>query len=107
MAGFAHYRRIKGCPESDWRTRVSENESPVLSDEGRLAFYREQAKGLKGDDINYHGLRMHAVEGLHDMVGDIAIAEFPKGAEVLDVASGSGAMCLRLQEAAHQIAASG
>jgi len=78
---------------------VSENESPVLSDEARVAFYREQAKGLKDDDINYQGLRMHAVEGLHDMVGDIAVAEFPKGAEVLDVASGSGAMCLRLQEA--------
>jgi SAM-dependent methyltransferase len=75
----------------------------VLTDEGRVAFYREQAKGLKADDINYHGLRMHAAEGLHDMVGDIAIAEFPRGAEVLDVASGSGAMCLRLQEAGYKM----
>ena len=30
--------------------RVSENESPVLSEGARVAFYREQAKGLKGDD---------------------------------------------------------
>ena len=82
---------------------MSENESPVLSDEARVAFYREQAKGLKADDINYQGLRMHAVAGLHDMVGDIAMAEFPTGAEVLDVASGSGAMCLRLQEAGFQM----
>jgi SAM-dependent methyltransferase len=78
---------------------VSETESPVLSDEGRVAFYKDQAKGLKPGDHNFQGLRVHAVEGLHDVVGDIAIAEFPKGAEVLDVASGSGAMCLRLQEA--------
>ncbi len=82
---------------------MTDNNSPVLTDEGRVAFYREQAKGLKADDINYHGLRMHAVEGLHDMVGDIAVAEFPKGCEVLDVASGSGAMCLRLQEAGYKM----
>ena len=82
---------------------MTDNDSPVLTDEGRVAFYREQAKGLKADDINYHGLRMHAVEGLHDMVGDIAVAEFPKGCEVLDVASGSGAMCLRLQEAGYKM----
>lgn len=37
------------------------------------------------------------------MVGDIACAEFLKGAEVLDVASGSGAMCLRLHEAGYKM----
>jgi SAM-dependent methyltransferase len=83
---------------------VTDNESPVLSDEGRVAFYKAAAaKGRDQDNYNYRGLRAHAAEGLHDMVGDIAIAEFPKGATVLDVASGSGAMCLRLHEAGYQM----
>jgi SAM-dependent methyltransferase len=82
---------------------VTDNESPVLSDEGRVAFYKDQAKGLKPDDHNYLGLRVHAVVGLHDMVGDIAVTEFPKGGEVLDVAAGSGAMCLRLKEAGYRM----
>ena len=82
---------------------MTDNDSAVLSDEGRLNFYKDQAKGLKPGDHEYHGLRVHAVVGLHDMVGDLACAEFPKGGDVLDVASGSGAMCLRLQEAGYNM----
>ncbi len=79
---------------------MTENDSPILTDEGRVAFYKTAAaKGKDKDNYNYRGLRAHAAEGLHDLVGNIALAEFPAGCEILDVASGSGAMCLRLLEA--------
>jgi SAM-dependent methyltransferase len=71
----------------------------VLSDADRLAFYKKAAQATDPDSHNFHGLRIHAAEGLHEAVGALAIASFAKGGQVLDVASGSGALCLRLKEA--------
>jgi SAM-dependent methyltransferase len=44
----------------------------------------------------YGGLKIHAFPEVHERVGQIAAARLRPGAKVLDLASGSGAMCLRL-----------
>ena len=83
---------------------MTENDSPVLTEEGRVAFYKTNAARAEDtENYNFQGLRAHAAEGLHDMVGDIAVAEFPKGAAVLDVAAGTGALCLRLSQAGYDM----
>lgn len=47
---------------------------------------------------SYKGLPIHALEGLHAHIGQMAQAFFPKNARVLDLASGSGALSLRLAD---------
>jgi len=47
---------------------------------------------------NYKGLTIHADPRLHEHVGAIVKAALPQGASVLDLAAGSGAMCLRLKD---------
>jgi cyclopropane fatty-acyl-phospholipid synthase-like methyltransferase len=47
---------------------------------------------------NYKGLTIHALPQVHEHIAGILKANLPLGASVLDLASGSGAMCLRLKD---------
>lgn len=47
---------------------------------------------------NYKGLAIHAVPVIHEHVAKVVKASLPQGASVLDLAAGSGAMCLRLKD---------
>lgn len=53
----------------------------------------------------YKGLRIHALPGLHDFVGRMAAKFFPQGASILDLAAGSGAMCLRMSDLGFRVTA--
>jgi len=68
--------------------------------------YAEQAKA-KIHDIKegYQGLRISALPGLHDFVFKFTKKLFPTPSKLLDVAAGSGAMTLRLQNLGHQLTA--
>jgi SAM-dependent methyltransferase len=46
----------------------------------------------------YKGLRIHALPGLHDFVAQRAVEHFRAGAQLLDLAAGSGAMSQRLSD---------
>jgi SAM-dependent methyltransferase len=59
--------------------------------------YRKAASEDAGS-INYRGLRIHALNGLHEFVGDLAERALATGSNVLDLAAGSGALCLRLKD---------
>lgn len=71
---------------------MSQNETIIVD------AYRRQAKFTHVSDNNYKGLIINALPGLHQFVGDIAAQSFAPGAQILDLASGSGAMCLRLHD---------
>lgn len=59
--------------------------------------YRDAAK--KAADLNsYRGLRIHALPGLHDFLGNVCAKYLPRGSEIIDLAAGSGAMSLRLKD---------
>lgn len=58
----------------------------------------QNAAHSSASESNYRGLRIHALEGLHAFVAETALKQFVRGATVLDLASGSGAMCLRLKD---------
>ncbi len=47
---------------------------------------------------NYKGLTIHAPPQVHQHIAGIVAACLPPGASVLDLAAGSGAMCLRLED---------
>ncbi len=51
----------------------------------------------------YKGLEIHAKPGLHDAVEKLLERHVPKGSSVLDMAAGSGAMSLRLQDAGYRV----
>lgn len=59
--------------------------------------YRAKAS-IPATDNAYKGLRIHALAGLHEFIGERIIEFFPPAAEVVDLAAGSGAMCLRLRD---------
>lgn len=59
--------------------------------------YRRSANKDVGN-VQYRGLRIHALEGVHEFVGDIAARVFAPGSNVLDLAAGTGAMCMRLKD---------
>lgn len=54
---------------------------------------------------NYKGLAIHALQGLHEHIGELAVNFFPKPSCLLDIAAGSGAMSLRLQDLGHTLTA--
>lgn len=65
-----------------------------------LEKYRKAAtQDANQDQYRYSGLEIHAGRGIHECVGSIAAQVFAKGSAVLDMAAGSGAMCLRLKDA--------
>lgn len=70
-----------------------------------LGQYREAAgTALGADEEGYRGLRAHAWPGLHAAVAAEAVRSLASGAHVLDLASGSGALALRLHDAGFRVA---
>ena len=67
--------------------------------------YRHAADLLEPGLNNYKGLRIHALEGLHEFVGSEAKNYLDAGGLVLDLASGSGAMSLRLMDLGFKVQA--
>lgn len=59
--------------------------------------YRRNAT-LEVGNVQYRGLHIHALEGVHEFVGDLAARVLEPGSNVLDLAAGTGAMCLRLKD---------
>jgi len=60
--------------------------------------YRKAASSDAPAAWNYKGLTIHADPRLHEHVAELVRAALPLGASVLDLAAGSGAMCLRLKD---------
>lgn len=65
----------------------------------------EKAATAKASANSYKGLEIHALPGLHEFVASKAVGYFPPGATLLDLASGSGAMCLRMQDLGFKVSA--
>lgn len=60
--------------------------------------YRSAAHTDAVEAWNYKGLTIHADARVHEHVAEIVRSALPQGASVLDLAAGSGAMCLRLKD---------
>lgn len=60
--------------------------------------YRKAANTDATAAWNYKGLTIHADPRVHEHVAEMVRASLPQGAAVLDLAAGSGAMCLRLKD---------
>src|SRR5579863_8898098 len=72
-----------------------------MKDTGTLILekYHRAAVQEPGEcEYGYRGLSIHAWRGVHECVGTTAARIFPPSATVLDMAAGSGAMCLRLKD---------
>jgi 2-polyprenyl-3-methyl-5-hydroxy-6-metoxy-1,4-benzoquinol methylase len=63
-----------------------------------VEMYRKAASQDAGSNNQYRGLRIHAQNGVHESVGAIAARVLAPGSNVLDMAAGSGALCLRLKD---------
>jgi 2-polyprenyl-3-methyl-5-hydroxy-6-metoxy-1,4-benzoquinol methylase len=64
----------------------------------RVDAFRRNAAQPSVTGAGYKGLAIHARAEVHEKVGRIAAASLAPGARVLDLAAGSGAMCLRLKD---------
>ena len=51
----------------------------------------------------YKGLHIHALPGLHEFIGELAKKLIPQAARILDIAAGTGAMTLRLQDMGYNL----
>ncbi len=60
--------------------------------------YRAKATETRQAAWNYKGLEIIALPQIHEFVADLVKQNVPKGASILDLGAGSGAMCLRLQD---------
>ena len=67
-------------------------------DHPRVDAYRRAATQTLATGTDYKGLAIHADAAIHEKVGRIAAESLRPGACVLDLAAGSGAMCLRLKD---------
>lgn len=67
--------------------------------------YAEAALLSEPGAIQYKGLRIHALAGLHEFVGAMARESFDAGSRVLDVAAGTGAMSQRLLDLGFSVCA--
>jgi len=54
---------------------------------------------------SYKGHAIHALPGLHDFLADKVVGHCEQGSSVLDLAAGSGAMSLRLQDLGFKVTA--
>jgi cyclopropane fatty-acyl-phospholipid synthase-like methyltransferase len=66
--------------------------------------YRKSA-ARSGGENSYKGLRIHALQGLHDFIAKLAKEYLPPGAVLLDLAAGTGAMSLRMQDLGFNVTA--
>jgi len=64
----------------------------------RVDVYRRAAAEILATGMDYKGLAIHAQAAIHEKVGRIAAESLRPGAWVLDLAAGTGAMCLRLKD---------
>ena len=71
---------------------MASNKSTILVDS-----YRKSAASSGGEN-SYKGLRIHALPGLHDFIAKLAKEYLRPGAVLLDLAAGTGAMSLRMQD---------
>lgn len=62
--------------------------------------YRHAVEWDESDhpELSYKGLRMHALPSLHKEIGNLCCKYFQTGDRLLDLASGSGALSLRLKD---------
>jgi len=67
--------------------------------------YERLASAPLEDSCHYKGLRIHAVEGLHEYLLEKAKKHFQKNGFILDLACGTGAFSLRLREVGFDVAA--
>lgn len=58
-----------------------------------------------GRTESYKGYTIYALTGLHDFIGEKAKQFFPAGANLLDLAAGSGAMSLRMSDCGFEVTA--
>lgn len=65
---------------------------------GHLALETYRRADEVGTGGNYKGLAIHAAPEVHERIGELTVSRLRPGAKVLDLASGSGAMCLRLKD---------
>ncbi len=63
-----------------------------------LDSYRNAAQDNTISGGNYKGLKIHGLPVIHEEAEKAAIRAFAPGGDVLDIASGSGALCLRLHD---------
>jgi SAM-dependent methyltransferase len=70
-----------------------------------VAVERFALAGATITSASYRSLPIHALPELHDVVEETAARELLPGATVLDVAAGSGALCLRLHGAGYRVSA--
>ena len=70
-----------------------------------VEIYHSTAKRTDAAGLNYKGLHIHACAGLHEAVAEAVTAHVPVGGHVLDIASGTGALCLRLNDAGYRMSA--
>jgi 2-polyprenyl-3-methyl-5-hydroxy-6-metoxy-1,4-benzoquinol methylase len=71
---------------------------PISDSYVALESYRAKAAEEKIAVWNYKGLEMIASPQIHECVSGLVDQLLPKGSSVLDLGTGSGAMCLRLQD---------
>ncbi len=88
-------------PREDSLQRVFSYENDVVL----VAKYRNSSNCGVCIGNNYKGLRIHALEGLHDFLGQKIITYFTAGGSILDLGAGTGAMALRLHDMGFKVTA--
>jgi 2-polyprenyl-3-methyl-5-hydroxy-6-metoxy-1,4-benzoquinol methylase len=74
--------------------------------DGHAAAYRSRSAYDVGEgEDEYGGIRISALRGLHEFVAARIMREMKPGARALDVAAGTGAMCLRLLDLGYPVTA--
>jgi SAM-dependent methyltransferase len=71
----------------------------------RVQAYQAEAGSTVTDGNEYGGLQIHAWRGLHDFLGPRIDAVCPKAGRALDLATGTGAMALRLKHKGFDVTA--
>lgn len=66
--------------------------------------YRKSAH-IKSTNNSYKGLQIHALPGLHDIIGALSERYLTTPGTILDLAAGSGAMALRLSDLGFKVTA--
>lgn|GEM_PF-481794 len=65
--------------------------------------YRLAAKGSNGCSNSYHGVRIHALPGLHEWIAEQFVHILPHGSSLIDLAAGAGALSLRLRDLGYTV----
>ncbi|HRF44124.1 MAG TPA: methyltransferase domain-containing protein [Candidatus Competibacteraceae bacterium] len=67
--------------------------------------YRQAAMEKKVNTNSYKGLGIHALPGLHEFIAKKAVEYFEPEATLLDIAAGTGAMSLSMQDSGFKVLA--